>query len=80
MAWSKLILAAEAAGIVGSTLIVELRQAHPNNYLGEPIIPILPDDVAGHIRRALAAGWQPLRPNKPFLMKVVSQQLEVTPT
>jgi hypothetical protein len=36
--------------------------------MGKPIIPVLPAQIAEIIRAALAAGWNPKQPGKPFLL------------
>lgn len=52
-------LAVELAEEPQSTLIVELAQAHPCNWLGDPSSPVTPKEVADRIRQAIAAGWNP---------------------
>lgn len=50
----------------GSILVIYFPQTHPGNWIGKPAVPLLPSQVAAAIRAALAAGWQPLEPGKPF--------------
>jgi hypothetical protein len=66
LAWSNLILAVESAESKGSVLVVELSQAHPSKWVGEPPVPVLPIDVELCIRKALSAGWRPSEEGKAF--------------
>ena len=59
LAVGPLILAVEQAEGRGSVLLVELPQAHPSNWMQKPAPGVTPRVVAGYIRQALAAGWQP---------------------
>ncbi|REJ93574.1 MAG: hypothetical protein DWQ34_10375 [Planctomycetota bacterium] len=55
-----------------SSLIVELAQSHPCNWLGDPAVPVTPSQVAGHIRQALDAGWQPQSQGSAFRLRIDS--------
>ena len=59
LAVSPLIMAVEQAETRGSVLIVELPQSHPSNWMNKPAPGVTPVVVAGLIRQALTAGWQP---------------------
>lgn len=67
-AWTNFVLAVEQAEARGSTLLVDLSQAHPGNWMGEPVVPVLPSDVELCIRKALTAGWRPSERGKSFQM------------
>ncbi|MEV0676512.1 hypothetical protein AB0I60_08310 [Actinosynnema sp. NPDC050436] len=45
---------------------MKTSQPHPSNWINAPATPIRPADVANGIRAALAGGWSPSRPGKPF--------------
>src|SRR5947209_166304 len=47
--WTPLILAVERADVQGARMVLELPQAHPNNWMGEPVVALLPSDVAVYI-------------------------------
>ena len=68
LAWSNLVLAVEHASANGSKLVVELPQAHPSNWMGGPVVPVLPSNVEQCIRLALMAGWRPTGEGKTFQM------------
>jgi hypothetical protein len=59
LAASPLILAVEQTERRGSVLIVDLPQPHPSNWMQKPAPGVTPVVVAGYIRQALTAGWQP---------------------
>ena len=67
-AWTNFVLAVELAEVGGSTLLVDLSQAHPSNWMGEPVVPALPSDVELYVRKALTAGWHPSEEGQPFQM------------
>ena len=52
--WGKLTVAIEHFKKSGATLIVKMPQVHPKNWIGEPIVPVLPCDVERSIRQAIA--------------------------
>jgi hypothetical protein len=65
----RLTVGVEAEG--GScSLLVELSQAHPSNWIGDPAVPVTPREVADAIRAALAVGWQPMEPGSAFRWEV----------
>ena len=66
--WTPLVLAVERADSRGAKLVVKMPQAHPGNWMQAPIVAVVPSDVAGSIRSALAAGWCPDIPGKSFVM------------
>ncbi|GHG54163.1 hypothetical protein [Streptomyces griseocarneus] len=66
LCWSPCTYAVERADRNGTTLVVTTDRPHPGNRLGRPAAPVLPADVAQHIRTALARGWTPTRPGPPF--------------
>lgn len=72
------LLAVEQATGVGSKLVVELPQAHPNNWLCGEAIAVLPSHVAQYIDQALAAGWQPEHPGYPFVLVVAPTLAETS--
>lgn len=53
----------------GSRLVVELPTLHCSNWLRAPSAPVLPAQVAGHIRDAIAEGWKPTVGGKPFILQ-----------
>ncbi|MFF2197560.1 hypothetical protein [Streptomyces sp. NPDC058157] len=63
---SPLTYAVELARTPGTTLVVTTGQPHPGNWLGAAARPVLPSQVEGSIRAALAAGWTPADPGSPF--------------
>lgn len=67
-AWWPLTFAVELADDPGATLVVTTNQAHPSNWMGVPSRPVLPGHVARAVRTALAEGWQPANPGKPFML------------
>ncbi len=52
--WKRLTIAIEHFDKSGATLIVKMPQAHPSNWMEEPIVPIVPSDVEYTIRQAIA--------------------------
>ena len=67
--WGKLTFAVEHFDKSGATLVVEMPQAHPSNWMGEPIVPVLPYDVEYSIRQAIAKGWKPSEPGSSFELR-----------
>jgi len=65
-----LTLAVDIADAPLCSLLVELSQPHPSNWIGAPSDSVTPHRVADVIRNALAAGWQPSTPGKAFKLKV----------
>ncbi len=65
-----LILAVEQADSPGAKLVVGLPQAHPGNWMGSTAIGVLPSDVTGYIRSALASGWHPDAPGAAFILTI----------
>ncbi|WP_055591152.1 hypothetical protein [Peterkaempfera griseoplana] len=72
MGWSALTFAVErvheADGVPGTVLVVDVGAARPDNWLGRPSMSVLPSTVAAAVRLALAGGWEPERPGRPFLV------------
>ncbi|MEV5237989.1 hypothetical protein AB0K89_02480 [Streptomyces cinnamoneus] len=66
LCWSPCTYAVECADGGGAVLVVTTGAPHPGNWFGRPATPVLPVDVAGHIRMALSRGWAPDRPGSPF--------------
>jgi hypothetical protein len=55
--------------VVGSpTLIVDLPNSHPGEFLGELAVPVLPSQVATYIRSAVQSGWKPKKKGRPFIL------------
>lgn len=67
-------LAVELADGPQCTLVVELAQAHPCNWLGDPSIPVKPSQVADHVRDALRAGWEPAKRGGTFRIVVEREE------
>jgi hypothetical protein len=60
-------VAIENAKFTGTTLIVEIPQAHPSTiWASKEIIPVLPSDIECCIRQAIAQGWKPLQLGSSF--------------
>ncbi len=74
---SRLLLAVELAEAPGATLVIELPQVHPSNWLGSEAVPVLPSDVMRYVREALAAGWQPTKPGKTFCLSMREGKTDV---
>ncbi|GAB1545419.1 hypothetical protein NUACC21_80950 [Scytonema sp. NUACC21] len=64
--WNTLTVAVEKAENPGATLIIEMPQAHPCNWMGEKPVPVLPSNVENCIKRALELGWKPSEPGSTF--------------
>ncbi|MFG1805091.1 hypothetical protein [Streptomyces sp. NPDC049040] len=60
--------AVEQAEAPGTTLVVTTDQPHTANWFQRQAAPVLPSDVAAAIRDALARGWTPGAPGRPFLL------------
>lgn len=71
---SGLILAVDVDDAPQCSLIVEFTRSHPGNWVNQPTAPVTPRDVAEAIRRALAAGWQPFKPGKPFRLDADTEE------
>ena len=69
LASSGMTFAVELAQNPGAALVVTLAQRHPSNWMDEPAVPLVPATVADCIRTALAQGWTPSLPGKPFLLE-----------
>lgn len=67
-------LAVELADDPQCTLIVELAQAHPCNWLGDPAVPVKPSQVTDHIRNALDSGWQPENQGDAFRLNIDAER------
>jgi hypothetical protein len=68
LAWTPLSYAVEQADSTGAVLVVRTSQPHPSNWINAPAAPVRPADVASSIRTALANGWSPTCPGKPFVV------------
>ena len=66
MAWSRCTFAVELAEDPGAVLVVSDSRPHPANCFQYDAMPVLPAEVADAIELALAAGWEPARPGRPF--------------
>ncbi|CAM5519822.1 MULTISPECIES: hypothetical protein [Streptomyces] len=66
LCWTPCAYVVEHAGQPGTTLVVTTDQPHSSNWIGRTGAPVLPSDVADHIRTALARGWAPDRLGSPF--------------
>jgi len=71
--WSKFSFSVEAADTRGSVLVVSCAGARFDSWVAGPgagagaaAVSMKPSRVAQVIRRALAAGWAPQLPGKPF--------------
>ena len=53
------MVAVEQEGVRGSTLIIQLDVAHPNNWMNAPKTAVTPSNIEAHIRAALKQGWEP---------------------
>lgn len=65
LCWSPCTYAVEHADTPGTTLVVTTNQPHASNWVGEPVVPVLPSDVAATITWALRRGWSPTHPGSP---------------
>lgn len=65
-----LTVAVDAAEGARCTLVVDLAQSHPCNWLGDPARPVTPAEIAGLIREARQRGWEPMQAGKAFRMSV----------
>lgn len=68
LAWTPLSYAVEQVDCAGTVLVVKTSQPHPSNWINAPAAPVTPTDVANSIRTALATGWSPSCPGKPFVI------------
>ncbi|WP_172387051.1 hypothetical protein [Streptomyces sp. MNP-20] len=66
LCWTPCTYAVTHADRPGTTLVITTGQPHSSNWIGRTSAPVLPSDVADHIRTALAQGWVPDRPGPPF--------------
>jgi hypothetical protein len=65
MGWSALTYAVGLADGTGSTLLVTMPFARPDNWMHSPSGSVTPATVEASIRRAVADGWKPERPGHP---------------
>jgi hypothetical protein len=65
-----LAFAVEQADRKGSVLLVTMPQDHPSNWMGGPVVPVLPSTVAAIVRRAVTLGWQSAVPGPAFRLNV----------
>ena len=54
----------------GSTLVVTLDVARPDNWMHEPSASITPATVEGAIRQALLHGWRPEQTGSAFPLQI----------
>ena len=66
--------AIEHADANGSVLRVTLPQHHPGNWKRAAIVPIVPANVEEYIQMALARGWKPTQPGKPFTLDLMADE------
>ncbi len=74
LGWSPLTFAVERTEQPGSTLVVSLPWARPDNWLALPSGPVRPGVVARAIRVALSRGWQSASPGSPFKIDLPSDE------
>src|SRR5262249_36072085 len=58
-AWGSLSVCVQRAEAPGAILVVDLDRPRPDNWLGLASSPLRPSEVAGLVRRGIAAGWKP---------------------
>ncbi|MFV2105425.1 hypothetical protein [Micromonospora sp. LOL_015] len=69
LAWAPLTFAVERINPPGcAVLVVRVASAHPGNWVHAEAMPVRPLMVAAAIRQALVRGWQPDRPDSPFVL------------
>jgi hypothetical protein len=74
-AWGPLSVSVQLAEEPGAVLVVDLDRPRPDNWLSlsaPPSRPLLPSEVAGLVRRALAAGWRPECPGPQFVLSTAA--------
>lgn len=74
LTWEPLTYAVEQVDTAGTVLVVKTSQPHPSNWIGAPAVAVTPADVADGIRTALARGWSPGSPGKPFVVEESADQ------
>jgi len=67
-AWGRLSVCVQSAEQPGAVLIADLDRPRPDNWLGRPSSALCPSEVAGLVRRALAAGWRPKSAGPQFVL------------
>jgi len=65
----------ESADRRGSVLVLLTDRLHPSGWAWEEIVAVTPGDVAGWIRAAIDAGWEPIRPGPPIVLRVAGADL-----
>ena len=63
-------VAIQHADGTGTTLVARFRRPRPDNWLGQKSQPVLPNEIAEAIRRAIEQGWQPRLKGKQFRFNV----------
>jgi hypothetical protein len=78
-AWSSLTFAVELAERPMSTLVVEMSNAHPSNWLGAPYDIVTPSIVATSICQAIQKGWVPTQSGSAFTFTFSEQPSQDKP-
>jgi hypothetical protein len=60
----------------GAVLVLYTNRPHLKDCIPRPAAPVLPSDVAGWIRQAIRAGWEPSRRGPQFHAWVVGSSVE----
>jgi hypothetical protein len=68
-------LTVELAEQPGSVVVLDTDRPHPADCIPRPVIPVRPSDVAGWIRQALQAGWNPENPGPQLHARVSGSSL-----
>ncbi len=68
----KVHLTVELAEQPGAILMLYTDRPHPADWGTKVVVPVLPSDVAGWVREALAAGWTPAQPGSEFAHRPVN--------
>ncbi|BBH70817.1 hypothetical protein ACTI_75020 [Actinoplanes sp. OR16] len=73
MGWSTLTFAVGLADAAGSTLVVTLPFARPDNWMRLPSGSVSPAIVEASIRHAVLNGWRPDRPGSPHMITLADR-------
>jgi hypothetical protein len=73
MGWSALTFAVGLADATGSTLVVTMPFARPDNWMQLPSGSVTPAIVEASIRRAMVDGWRPERPGLPHYLALADR-------
>ena len=74
--WTPMTLAVSSANSRSSTLVATLDTNRPDAWVASGDVAVNPRNVSAIIRRALAAGWNPAEPGKPFQLSADVADLE----